>query len=231
MNFDNFKMKTYNLDYLDRNLNLDEKDKVKGVIYIMKCITNSKCYVGQTLTHIMNHGKYRVAGSNKRFKQHLSEAINNKKKKQCYALNNAIRKYGADKFIVKTLCICDKSELNNKEIMYIKIFNTRCPDGYNIHEGGNKCEIVEETRKKISQKTKDYYHQKRLEKFKDVKIDDGITQYIFPKDRSRPTKYTRVRIPHNGKILQAHFGGNHITKEEGYQMAIDFLNELKSLQI
>lgn len=231
MNFDNFRMKTSDLNYLDKNLNPDEKNKVKGVIYIIKCTTNSKCYVGQTLTHIMNHSKYRVAGANKRFKQHLSEAINNTKKKQCYALNNAIRKYGSDNFVVRTLCICDKSELNDKEILYIKLFNTRCPHGYNIHEGGNRCEIVEETRKKISQKTKNYYHQKRLEKFRNVKIDDDIQQYIFPKDRNRSTRYTRVRVPHNKKILQAHFGGKYITKEEGYQMAIDFMNELKSLHI
>ena len=175
----------------------------------------------------MNHEKYRVAGSDKRFKQHISEAINNTKKKQCYALNNAIRKYGKHNFIVKTLCICDIDILDEKEKLYIKIFNTRCPHGYNIHEWGNRTILVESTKKKISQKTIQNYHKKRLEKFKDVKINKDIYEYIFPQDRARLTKYTRIRIPDkNGKIIQAHFGGRHITKEESYDMAVNFMKEL-----
>ena len=42
---------------------------------------NNKIYVGQAVTHRLNKNKYRYFGYEGRFKDHISEAINNTKKK------------------------------------------------------------------------------------------------------------------------------------------------------
>ena len=59
-------------------------------IYKITNIENNKIYVGQTVSHMLNHGKYRRYGSQKRLDSHISEAIKNNKDKQCHFLNNAI---------------------------------------------------------------------------------------------------------------------------------------------
>lgn len=57
-----------------------------------------------------------------RFYDHISEAINNTKNKQCMYLNNAIRKYGKDNFTCKLLY--QKKEenkfMNNKKNVKLK---------------------------------------------------------------------------------------------------------------
>lgn len=99
-------------------------------------------YVGQTLTHRLNHGKYRPFGSNGRFKDHISEAMCNTKPKQCRYLNNAIRKYGADRFQVELLETCEKVNLDNREIYYIQELNTLYPNGYNLTTGGKTMYVA-----------------------------------------------------------------------------------------
>ena len=103
-------------------------------IYKIICIENNKCYIGQTVSHILNNGKYRRFGMHKRLLGHISEAFS-KKKHQCHYLNNAIRKYGADKFEVKLLEICSIENSDNREAFYIVSHNTMYPNGYNLKLG------------------------------------------------------------------------------------------------
>lgn len=117
-------------------LNLDEKNKVNCHIYIIKNKINDKIYIGQAISHRLNKGKYRYFGYDGRFKDHISEAINNTKKNQCTYLNNAIRKYGKDNFIVELLEICEVQFSDNKEIYYIDKYNSIYPNGYNLTKGG-----------------------------------------------------------------------------------------------
>lgn len=120
-------------------MNIDQKDLVYGQIYIIKCIKSNKNYVGQVVSHRKNKNKYRLFGIDGRFKDHLSEAICNTKKKQCRYLNSAIRKYGKNQFIVELLENCELSKMNELEIYYINFFNTLAPNGYNLSVGGKKC--------------------------------------------------------------------------------------------
>ena len=102
-------------------------------------ITNRKTgkqYVGQTVTHRKNKNKYRPFGHIGRFNDHVSEAINNTKTKQCTYLNNAIRKYGEDNFDSELLEMCDKDKLDSREKYYIKDMDTMYPKGYNLTQGG-----------------------------------------------------------------------------------------------
>jgi group I intron endonuclease len=132
------------------NAILDDPDDIRGVIYLIEhnqtegTDTNSKKYVGQTLTHRKNHDRYRPFHAQGRFRDHISEALNNTKRKQCTFLNNAIRKYGAEAFTVRVLQICDRDELDEREQHYIATLNTLYPSGYNLTRGGAgaKAEIL-----------------------------------------------------------------------------------------
>jgi len=96
------------------------------VIYRITCKTTRKSYIGQT-----KHTAH------KRWRKHVQKALSNKDKQQCWALNNAIRKYGEDDFIVETLMECDISDLDFFEVEIIEIENTLSPNGYNLTKGGS----------------------------------------------------------------------------------------------
>jgi group I intron endonuclease len=117
-------------------LELKDKEKVIGEIYLITNTSQNKVYVGQTRSHRMNKDKYRPFGSIGRFKDHISEAINNTKKNQCSYLNNAIRKYGSDKFQVELLEKCDVNDLDKREQYYIEKYKSLFPNGYNLTKGG-----------------------------------------------------------------------------------------------
>lgn len=89
-------------------MNIESGDQVKGHIYVITNKNNGKNYVGQTLTHRLNRGKYKPFGYEGRFRDHLSEALCNTKKKQCSYLNNAIRKDGKDSFTCSLILECTK---------------------------------------------------------------------------------------------------------------------------
>lgn len=109
---------------------------VTGEIYIITNTTNNMKYVGQTVSHRLNRGVYKPFGSLGRFKDHISEAICNTKKKQCRYLNNAIRKEGKDAFNFEVLHSCSLGELDSMEQMFIEVHKTLYPGGYNLTKGG-----------------------------------------------------------------------------------------------
>lgn len=115
---------------------LTNPSSIVGHIYLMTNTVIGKVYVGQTLSHRKNHGKYRPFGYEGRFKDHLSEAICNTKKKQCTYLNNAIRLHGKDAFTVSLLYTCPPAELDIAEQTYIEQHNSLYPNGYNLTHGG-----------------------------------------------------------------------------------------------
>lgn len=115
---------------------LDDEKGVMGHIYLITNRETNKQYVGQTLSHRKNRGKYRPFGYIGRFNDHVSEALCNTKKKQCVYLNNAIRSYGKDAFRVELLHVCERHELDLQESKYIKEYDTLCPNGYNLTIGG-----------------------------------------------------------------------------------------------
>lgn len=115
---------------------LNDSSQVIGNIYIITNTTTNKQYIGQTVSHRKNHNKYRPFGYEGRFKDHISEAICNTKKKQCNYLNNSIRQYGKEAFKVELITTCNKEELDTLEELYIKQYNTLYPNGYNLTKGG-----------------------------------------------------------------------------------------------
>lgn len=185
---------------------LDTIDDVKGEIYKISNKIDNKIYIGQTRTHYMNHGKYRPYGYIGRFNSHISEAILNSKKKQCTYLNNAIRKYGKENFIVELLETCQISQLDELEKNYISTFNSIYPNGYNLTYGGKTTSIAkiennkinnntqkdnkksEDTKKLISLRLKDL-HNNNIE-IKEKWSNNAIEQH----NKNRMIKYKNISV-------------------------------------
>ena len=107
---------------------------MKNVIYKITSPSN-KSYIGQTV----------------RFNQRMTCYKNLRCKNQT-AIYNAILKYGWENMQVEILWEKESnarlvSELNELEIKYIKEFNTKVPNGYNITSGGEGHEITDEHRR------------------------------------------------------------------------------------
>lgn len=193
-------------------------------IYKMVCKTTNKFYIGQAVSHILNNGKYRRYGMNKRFNGHMSEAFSNKKN-QCHYLNNAIRKYGKEDFYVELLDRCEVKDSDKVEEHYIKEFNSMFPNGYNLKYGTKTTYLSEEGRKRVSDGVYNYYKDKKFERFKDIKnpLDDDIEKYIRPLSRNKNQYGWYVYIENK----KADFGGIHISLDESYERAKEFIYLVK----
>lgn len=103
-------------------------------IYLRTNLVNGKQYVGQTND----------------FKQRECDW---KCTKSSYAgayIDNARKKYGLENWKVEILKECDtQEELNEWEIYYIKKYNTKKPNGYNLTDGGNSTTGYKHTEETI----------------------------------------------------------------------------------
>ena len=105
--------------------------EVYGVVYLLIDGTNDFEYVGQTTKTV-----------EKRFKEHM---------KSPYFIGRAIRKHGAENFVIIILKVCySKKELDYWEKHFIKSRDTMSPDGYNLTDGGEGGIPCEEICEKIS---------------------------------------------------------------------------------
>lgn len=104
------------------------------------CATSpsGKQYVGQTKRSV-----------EARWKEHLVDAHG---LDRCKALNGAIRKYGADAFVVKTIAYALPWLLDEMEARMIEELRTVVPQGYNIKLGGCTSPHNEDTKAKIRAK-------------------------------------------------------------------------------
>lgn len=243
------------MEYLNQILQLSDKSKIIGEIYLIHNKKTNKNYVGQAVSHRKNHNKYRPFGYKGRFSDHISEALCNTKKKQCLYLNNSIRKYELEDFTVKLLMRCKMSHIDKMEIYFIKKYDSLYPNGYNLTSGGkgatyishkiknNKIkkknnEIYKHTndtkiliknrltsfykntdnRKIMSKKLQTAQDLKKLNKWKDMKIDkNNLNNYIFVHKKRVLIKISKVKI--------TSFTGG--TQDERKNRAIKFLKQLK----
>ena len=210
-----------------RNLSkeiLDDPTKRYCEIYKITNLTSGKIYVGQSVSHILNHNKYRPYGHEGRFRCHISEAFSTKKNQSHY-LNNAIRKYGVEDFVVDLIECCEISDSDEKERHYIKHYDSLFPNGYNLKNGGKVFTHSDESKKRVSNGVISYYKDKKYERFKDIKfIEDDIQKYIKPLKRDNTQYGWYVYIDRT----KADFGGVHISLEESKQCAIEFIQNLKN---
>ena len=89
-----------------------------GIIYKIVNKQNGKIYIGQTSKTLK-----------KRMQAHLHGS---------QLIDKEIMKFGIDNFEVEILKYCTtKTELNEREKHYIRFYNSKSPNGYNLNDGGN----------------------------------------------------------------------------------------------
>ena len=114
-------------------------------------ITNKidgKSYIGQTINSL-----------EERFRTHCAKSSQGK----CPKLWNAIQFHGSNNFTTELLWSkpgCLVEELDAKEREFIKVYDTLCPKGYNLMDGGHGARHNEESRQKISQAKKKLWTEK-----------------------------------------------------------------------
>ena len=124
---------------------------MKSGIYLITNVVNRKVYVGQSLC------------VNNRISKHKSYLRSCKHENQY--LQRAFDKYGESNFTFSILEYCGVEELDDKEIMYINLFDSmNIEKGYNLESGGNLGKIVSEsTREKKRGKNNPRYNVKANE--------------------------------------------------------------------
>lgn len=113
-----------------------------GIIYCYTNTINGKMYVGQTMNPTVRYNAHKSSYQNPNDKEYDS------------LLHRAFRKYGFENFQYEILAddINDIDLLNQLEIYYIKHYNCKTPNGYNVEDGGKnaaKPKTLEHRKKEI----------------------------------------------------------------------------------
>lgn len=100
----------------------EEKEKNTNCgIYLITNLINGKQYIGQSVNIY-----------------HRWICHQNPRDIENTPINLAIKKYGKNNFKFEIIENCLQKELNEKEIYWIKYYNTLVPNGYNIRQGGEQ---------------------------------------------------------------------------------------------
>lgn len=193
-----------------------------GEIY---CLTSpsGKKYIGQCV-------KYLSSGKNwgyiNRWKEHIRDS---KTKNYCRLLNQAIRKYTPDNFILELIKECNTEELNFYENYYINLYNTLTPNGYNLTTGGSICRQSEETkqlkRQSMMGKNIGKIFEKRPRKRDE---DNNLPKYLrYYTDKSGKEGY---RISNHPILKDRTFVCKKITLETKLQLALTYLEQTTQTQ-
>lgn len=163
-------------------------------IYLRTNLVNGKQYVGQTKDMKLRNNAWKclkIYYANK----HLTEDR---------------EKYGVDSFNFEILKECDGSEGDFWEQYYIKEYNTKYPNGYNMSDGGKGTPKVyrsEETRKKLSESLKGRHFSPKTEFKKGhvmseetrKKLSQSLKGHLAWNKGKHHTKETRKKISEAGK--------------------------------
>ncbi len=114
-----------------------------GFIYQVTNLINGKIYIGQTTNRRGIRGLMTLNSLKNCYKDNLH-------------LISSFKKYGIDNFKRDIIdSVKNKEKLDEKEVFYIRKFNTLDPNfGYNIRGGGSNGKLSNKTKKKMSKKRK-----------------------------------------------------------------------------
>ncbi|ARA72062.1 hypothetical protein BNJ_00233 [Kaumoebavirus] len=175
-----------------------------GFIYKLTS-PSGKSYIGLTTKTILE-----------RWKEHVSH----KNVGSCRKLNNAIKCYGAESFVIIKLLECDDSILGDEEKRLIAEHNTLHPNGYNIRSGGNgnyndKNRTLKNVNEKISKTLKG--QKKKMNRRNDASKD--LPRYIYYyKDSKGCEGYKVIHAFGKKTIVNSKF-----TMDEKFDKALEFL--------
>lgn len=148
------------------------RKNVRSGIYCIENLTTNKKYIGQSVD---------VDG---RWSKHKSE-LNHGNHDNDY-LQKAWNKYGEENFCFSVLECCDISELDEKEIYYIDLYNTLDRDsGYNLRSGGQNSghKVSNYVRQKQSNAAKQTYENN--EELRNKRKEDALRQWADPEIREK----------------------------------------------
>jgi hypothetical protein len=237
-------IKDNNIIIIDNN-DFNLKDDLNNAqIYILKNNINNKVYVGKAncFTGINNS----IWGTLGRWKSHVNEACKIGKD-HCALLNNAIRKYGENNFDILTIYKGPISTIGDYEDLYIKMFNSLVPNGYNLKDGGDNGKLSTETIKKMSdsksgielpEKTKENISKGQIGNRRNTKVrkyeeDNDLPKYIIAKrDKGVIKGYMICNFPigidKKEYVPDISFSiSKYSTKEKAFEATIQKLEELK----
>lgn len=208
------------MEEYDKNLDeycdkiIDDNNKIVGDLYLITNNVTKKQYVGQALSHRLNHKRYRPFGFKGRLNDHISQA-NTRPEKQTY-LHSSMRKHGESNFSIELIKRCKVEELDTLETEYIVKYNTLYPNGYNLTTGGKFTTFIgarvinnnidylyekkfrdhqtPETRKKISAALKEYYYGEETHK---AAIKKNTNNTIRQHMKNRMLLFEDITLPKN----------------------------------
>jgi hypothetical protein len=201
-------------------------DKDEGEIYLITNTATGKQYVGQT---VCRHPSGRKGGARNRWMRHLRNAL--EEKKNCTALESAIRKYGEKSFTLEVLIKCNKNMLDYYEIKFIQTYNTVSPNGYNLEKGGtgkNKV-LHEDTKSKIGEqnrflKVSDYDKKNILKSMEELGIEELPTGIHY--NHNTNNGYEGFKVGYN--FISRSFIAKGRSLTEKLNQALTYLELIKS---
>ena len=156
---------------------------VKKSIYIIKNDINDKVYIGQSIN------------PENRFKGHIQDK---NRKQHNSAIDGAIKKYGEKHFWFEIL-EKDVVNYNEREKYWIRFYNSICPNGYNILDGGEVPPVnkgLNNNKSKFSQK--DLEELVELLKKPNITLQD-IANYFSVSYRTI-SNFNKGKTYHNNEI-------------------------------
>ena len=168
----------------------------KMLIYKIENKINGKIYVGQTTRTLQE-----------RMGEHLRNNRN-------YYIDNAIKKYGIDAFEITILEICDTLEkLNEREIFWIKEFNCKIPNGYNLTDGGRNFSGYIPTQEQRARRSK-MQTGRKASKETCLKRSESLKGHVV-------TEETRLKLSkaHTGKVMSAEARANMSKARKGKKLS------------
>jgi group I intron endonuclease len=184
---------------------------MRSYIYLVKNQQNKIVYIGQQIG-TKSIEKYKGSG---------------------LLLNRAYKKYGENYFKREVIEYCNIDELNDKEKLYIKQYNTKFPHGYNLTEGGEGLKGFHFTNKhcnkiSISKRGQKYpkehgekIRQSKLGKKRDQNTINKIIQTKASKHNIQPNLDLKGQHKSNSQksILQYDLQGNLLNEYQSAQEA------------
>lgn len=161
-------------------------------IYKITNLINGKLYIGQTTVPV-----------EKRWKRHCWAS----EYKKNMPIVLAIAKYGKENFSIETLHTCsNQSDLDAQEMHYAKLYDTFCPNGYNLRAGNGPGSMSEEMKRKISLANKgrvvsDETRRRLSESHKGYKVKESTKKKLSQLNKGKvpPDQVRQACIQHNQK--------------------------------
>lgn len=148
------------------------------IVYKLTNQITNEIYIGQTTQPL-----------SKRLIQH-------KNAKKPYPISRAIQKYGIHNFKVCVVLRANNLvELNHREQLCIRLFNSMKPNGYNLTSGGLNCKMSTETKEKIRKlKTGLIASEETKRKMSDIKKGKPTYRSMPEEHKQRLRKINSERV-------------------------------------